>query len=611
MTIQIKDLTVSYQDHDHAILALDRVDLALHPGKITALVGESGSGKTTLGKAVMGLLPKNARAKGSISLDGTQMLGLDEPAMNQLRWSQVAMVFQNGAASLNPVHRLADQVAEPLVQKGIARTKAMAAAGGLLARMGIDADQAGRYPHELSGGQVQRGLLAMSLILDPPVLVLDEPTAALDAMTKVFISRVIQDLKNAGKTILLITHDLDLARNLADAIAVLYLGRIMEHLPGTDLVDRPCHPYTLALVRAFPFMDGMRDLGGIRGDAFYRMVHAHARENGRTHAHVHVAAPDAVHQGGHAPPQGCLFQPRCTQAVAACSIGDVGFIPCDTHQVRCIRGGIARILSFEKVAKSFGKVKALAPTDLTLMAGEVFCLVGETGSGKSTLAAIAAGAVALDQGRRIFQDRDMDTWMKTDLASLAPKIGMIYQNPAESVSHRFTVFDIVAEPLRIQKPVPDPETMRARVLAALADVRLSTAPEFLKRYPHELNMGALQRICIARALVHAPDLLIADEPTSALDPSVQAKVLKMLLGLQIEKGLTLLFVTHDIGLARKVADRIGVMANGTIMETGPAARIINHPKQACTKMLINSAREMGSQVLASISGSEKENICQF
>jgi peptide/nickel transport system ATP-binding protein len=610
VTIQIKDLTIKYQDRDHALLALDRLDLALHPGKITALVGESGSGKTTLGKAVMGLLPENARTKGSISLGGKQILGLDEPSLNQLRWSQVAMVFQNGAASFNPVHCLLDQVAEPLIQKGSVRKKAMAAARDLLGRMGIDADQAGRYPHELSGGQVQRGLLAMSLILDPPVLVLDEPTAALDAMTKVFITRVIQDLRNAGKTILLITHDLDVARNLADAIAVLYLGRIMEYLPGTDLVDRPCHPYTLALVRAFPFMDGMRDLGGIRGDAFYRMVHAHARENGRTHEHVHVAAPDAVHQGGHAPPQGCLFQPRCTQAVAACSIGDIGFTTCDTHQVRCIRGGIAKILTFEKVAKSFGKIKALAPTDLTLMAGEVFCLVGETGSGKSTLAAIAAGAVVPDQGRRIFQDRDMDAWMKTDFGSLAPKIGMIYQNPAQSVSHRFTVFDIVAEPLRIQKPVPDPETMRTRVLAALADVRLSTAPEFLKRYPHELNMGAIQRVCIARALVHAPDLLIADEPTSALDPSVQAKVLKMLLGLQIEKGLTMLFVTHDVGLARKVADRIGVMANGSIIETGPAATIINHPEQACTKMLINSARGLDTRSLAPIPGYEKENICR-
>jgi peptide/nickel transport system ATP-binding protein len=242
------------------------------------------------------------------------------------------------------------------------------------------------------------------------------------------------------------------------------------------------------------------------------------------------------------------------------------------------------------VAKSYGKVTALHPTDLTLMAGEVFCLVGETGSGKTTLAMIAAGAVFPDQGTRTFQGRDMDLWMKKDAASLATRIGIIYQNPAESVSHRLTVFEIVAEPLRIHKPVTNESALADRVKAALSDVRLSCAPEFLKRYPHELNMGAIQRVCLARALVHEPDLLVADEPTSALDPSVQAKVLKMLLTLQIEKGVTLLFVTHNIGLARKVADRIGVMSGGRIIETGPAARIINHPDHEYTRTLIRSAQ---------------------
>jgi peptide/nickel transport system ATP-binding protein len=224
------------------------------------------------------------------------------------------------------------------------------------------------------------------------------------------------------------------------------------------------------------------------------------------------------------------------------------------------------------------------------MAGEVFCLVGETGSGKTTLAMIAAGALRPDHGTRTFQGRDMDQWMKKNSASLASRIGIIYQNPAESVSHRLTVFEIVAEPLRIHKTVSDEAEVKDRVRSALSDVRLSSAPEFLKRYPHELNMGAIQRVCLSRALVHEPDLLIADEPTSALDPSVQAKVLKMLLTLQIEKGLTLLFVTHNIGLARKVADRIGVMSGGRMVETGAAARIIHHPEHDYTRTLIHSAR---------------------
>jgi peptide/nickel transport system ATP-binding protein len=588
----INKLTVQYTEDDHSLLALDRVDLTLAPGRITALVGESGSGKTTLGKAIMGLLPDNATVKGEIFLDQDNLLDFDEARMTPIRWAKAAMVFQNGAANLNPVHRLKHQVAEPLIQRGTPKKQALELAETRLTAMGLARELADRYPHELSGGQVQRGLLAMGLILDPPLLILDEPTAALDAVTKSFVADVIQNCRAQNKSILLITHDLDLAGALADDIAVLYLGQVMEHLPGRDLLEHPAHPYTLALGRAFPTMDAVRDLGGIRGDAFYRMVHAHAADNGHTHVHTHVAAPDAFHQGGHAPPEGCLFQPRCTQAIPACSLGqvDMEITPDADHRVRCIRGGIAKILSFTQVAKSYGPVTALHPTNLTLMAGEVFCLVGETGSGKTTLAMIAAGAITPDRGTRIFQGRDMDPWMKKDPASLASSIGIIYQNPAESVSHRLTVFEIVAEPLRIHHTVTDESALADRVKAALSDVRLSSAPEFLKRYPHELNMGAIQRVCLARALVHEPDLLIADEPTSALDPSVQAKVLKMLLTLQIEKGLTLLFVTHNIGLARKVADRIGVMAGGRIIETGTAARIINHPDHEYTRTLIRSAQ---------------------
>jgi peptide/nickel transport system ATP-binding protein len=248
------------------------------------------------------------------------------------------------------------------------------------------------------------------------------------------------------------------------------------------------------------------------------------------------------------------------------------------------------LLELAGVEKSYGEVEALKPTDLTLRAGEVFCLVGETGSGKTTLAGIAGGALKPDRGRRVFNGRDMDDWIKRDYSSLAPEVGIIYQNPAESVSHRFTVFDVAAEPLRIQSNGLSKEDIHARVIKALAEVRLSTAPEFLKKYPHELNMGAIQRLCLARALVHDPMLLIADEPTSALDPSVQAKVLKMLLGLQTEKGLTMLFVTHDIGLARKIGDRIGVMLAGNLVEIGPASQIISRPGHPYTKMLIDAAR---------------------
>ncbi len=612
MKVEIRKLTVTYQDHDHALLAVDRVDLGLTPGRVTALVGESGSGKTTLAKAVLGLLPENAQVSGSISLDGKEVVGLSEEALNGLRWSQAAMVFQSGAANLNPVHRLIDQVAEPLIQhRGADPREARGKAREALLAMGLEPDQVRRFPHELSGGQVQRGLLAMALILDPPVLILDEPTAALDAVTKAFISGVVRRLRERGKSILLITHDLDLAANLADDMAVLYLGRIMETLPARDLFLEAGHPYTLALARSYPGLEACRELGGIRGDAFYRFVHAHAQENGPDHRHSHVAAPESWHRDGHAPARGCLFLPRCTQALEECGHKEIDLVPAGGHRVRCLRGGIVDLLVLKGVAKSYGDTQALRPVDLNIKAGEVFCLVGETGSGKTTLALTAAGDLVPDQGNRLYDGRDMDVLLKRERRFLASRIGMIHQNPAQAVSHRLSVLDLVAEPLKIQRQDLSKGQIKERVVKALSEVHLSTAPEFLRRYPHELNMGAIQRVCLARALVHDPVLLVADEPTSALDPSVQAKVLKILLDLQIEKGLTMLFVTHDLGLARKVADRIGVMLKGRMVEMGPAARLINNPGHPYTRLLLESARGRAVSAAGTDLPTAPESGCLF
>lgn len=590
MKLRTRGLTVTYRDGDHALMALDEVSLDLVPGRITALVGESGSGKTTLGKTLMGLLPQNAEARGSVRLDEVEILGMGEPELNRIRWSRVAMVPQNGQANLNPVLRVVDQVAEPLVQHGgmSKRDAASKAKEGLL-RMGLAPELGDRFPHELSGGELQRALLAMALILDPHVLILDEPTAALDAVTKSFVAKVIRGQGSGKKAVLLITHDLDLARSLADDLIVLYLGQVMETLPAGDLFANPCHPYTLALGRSYPTLEATKDLGGIRGDAFYRVMHAHPQKGNGVREHSHVAAPDAPHEYGHIVQTGCLFRPRCTQAVPECGQTSVPLSPVENHHLRCLRGGIVTVLELQGVSKRYDGVAALSPTNLELRAGEVFCLVGETGSGKTTLALIAAGALKPDEGHRLFENRDMDRWVKENYRMLARRIGMIYQNPAEAVSHRLSVFDIVAEPLRIQGEARGKTEVHERVTRVLSEVHLPTEDEFLKRYPHELNMGAIQRVCMARALILGPSFLVADEPTSSLDPSVQAKVLKMLLELQVEKGLTMLFVTHDIGLARKIGDRIGVMLAGKMVETGPAAKVLVCAAHPYTRRLIECA----------------------
>ena len=612
MKLNVRNLRVTYGTGDHQLLAADEVSLELLPGRITALVGESGSGKTTLATAIMGLLPNNARTTGSIQLDHTEILGMNEEQANRFRWSKVAMAFQNSNENFNPVHRIVDQVAEPLVQKQhMAKKEAKRAAEKALLSLDLDPALGLRYPHELSGGELQRCMLAMAFIMDPDIVILDEPTAALDAMNKGLTEDVIIRAKDGGKAILVITHDLDLAANTADDAVVLYMGQVMEILPARNLFSSPRHPYTRALVRSFPGLETHRELGGIRGDAFYRLVHRHNMSHMAENPHSHIISPDSGHEDGHLPPQGCLFRTRCTQAVDECAAASVSLVDVGDHRVRCLRKGIVTLLEVTGIHKNYGETRALADVGIRLPSGEIFCLVGESGSGKSTLAGISAGMLAPDRGERIFEGRDMDQWIRTDYRSLAGKIGVVHQDPAGAVSHRFSVYEIVAEPLRIQKKIRDEQEIRNRVLGALRDVHLSTADDFTGRYPHELNMGALQRVCIARALVSRPLMLVADEPTSSLDPSVQAKVLKMILDLQIEKGLSLLFITHDLGLARKIADRIGVMLAGRIVESGPASRILQNPAHPYTRLLVNGFRGRFAAQESNGSGADSPDSCPF
>ncbi len=394
---------------------------------------------------------------------------------------------------------------------------------------------------------------------------------------------------------MLITHDLDLAGELAHKTVVLYLGQILEEINGENILENPKHPYSKALAGSFPSMDTTRDLGGIRGDAFYRFVHRHKKgEND----HKHIES-DKFHMENHIHTSGCIFRTRCTQALEECK-GNIEIIEKGDRKIRCIRGGIAKLATFNNISKKYKKVTALAPLDLELYSGELFCIVGETGSGKTTLAMLASKGLKPDSGTFKFNSDDTKGKFQSEIT------GIIYQSPMESVSHRFNVFDIVSEPLKIFGHKK--EFIKEKVLKALKRAQLPTNIDFLARYPHELNMGAVQRVCIARAIVNDPLFLIADEPTSALDPSVQAKVLKMLLDLQRELGLTMLFITHNIGLAKKIADRAGVMLSGEMVEMGPAKNIFNSPRHPYTRLLLDENPEENHFIN---NVTKKEKICPF
>jgi len=545
--LEIRDVRVNYGNDT----VLNGVDLALDAGETLAIIGESGTGKTTLGLSIMRLT--EGTVKGSINLDGKDITALSEKEMQQIRWNRVAMVFQNVNNVLNPVHTVLDQVSEPIVEHKLnSKDEARRKARELLSYFGLPQNRFSAYPHELSGGEQQRVLLAMALSNDPGLLILDEPLSSLDGTTREELGDLLRQI-DKKRAQLIITHDFDTASRLSDRIAVLYGGRIVETGPTQEVLRCPRHPYTRALVRAYPNMTTVKDLQGIKG----RMTR---------------------------PVSGCPFHPRCTQAIDICSREMPQLVRTEGRGVACHRGGIITLLSTVNLSKSFDLIKAVDSVSLHIEAGEILALVGQSGSGKTTFAKMIIGLYPPSGGSLYFDGKPIVRRGK----DFYRRVQMIFQNPGESLSHRLSVLESVMEPLEIQS-IGDPEQRKNKAIQTIEEVELPRTDDFLKKYPHHLSGGEMQRVAIARALVVDPDLLIADEPTSFLDASVGAKILKLLLNLQEHRGLSMIYITHDIAAARKVSDRIAVMLEGRIIEVGASNEIVAAPRQDYTKRLFNSA----------------------
>ena len=545
--LEIKDLRVSYgQD-----IILNRIDLEVEAGETLAIVGESGTGKTTLGLSIMRLV--EGTVQGTIRFNGKDLLELPDREMQRIRWKQIAMVFQNVNNVLNPVYTVLNQVMEPIIEHGLkSREEAQDRATELLNYFGLPQNRFSAYPHQLSSGEQQRALIAMALANDPELLILDEPLSSLDAATRAEVGKL---LKKTGKdrTRLVFTHDLDTASKLADRIAVLYGGKIMEMGRCQDVLSRPRHPYTRALIRAYPNMTTVKDLQGIKG----RMSR---------------------------PVSGCPFHPRCTQVIDVCGRETPQLLPGQGRCIACHRGGIITLLSTNDLTKSFGSRKVVDSVNLYIEAGETLALVGQSGSGKTTLAKTIMGIYQTTQGAVYLEDVKVNIRGK----DFYKRVQMIFQNPGESLSHRLSVLEAVMEPLDVQG-IGTKEEREHKATQVLGEAELPQTSDFLNKYPHQLSSGEIQRAAIARAMVLDPELLIADEPTTFLDASVQAKILKLLLNLQEQRGLSMLFITHDIAAARKVSDRIAVMLDGKIIEEGAASEVVTAPKQAYTKSLLSAA----------------------
>ncbi len=548
--LEIRDLRVSYgQD-----VVLNGIDITLEAGETLAIVGESGTGKTTLGLSIMRLVEGTVR--GDISFNGRDLLALSDREMQQIRWNQIAMVFQNADNVLNPVYTVLDQVAEPMVAHGLKkRNEARDRAAELLSHFGLPKNRFAAYPHQLSGGEQQRVLIAMSMANDPELLILDEPLSSLDAVTRSEITGLLKQTRS-NRTMLVVTHDLDTVSKLSDRLAVLYGGKIMELGSTKEILANPRHPYTRALIRAYPNMTTVKDLQGIKG----RMTR---------------------------PVSGCPFHPRCTQVIDICPREIPELLPGHGRKIACHRGGIITLLSTRNLTKYFNSLKAVDSVDIHIEGGETLALVGQTGSGKTTLAKMIMGLHQPTEGSVYLEDTKIDNRGK----DFYKRVQMVFQNPGESLSHRLSVLEAVMEPLEVQGVGTKEERIK-KAIQVLGEVELPQTEDFLRKYPHHLSGGEMQRVAIARALMLDPALLIADEPTAFLDASIQAKILKLLLNMQEQRGLSMLYITHDIAAARKLSDRIAVMHNGRIIEEGLSNEIVAAPRQDYTKSLLKAASAM-------------------
>jgi peptide/nickel transport system ATP-binding protein len=560
--LKVNDLKCRYMTDIDTVRAVDGISFEIEEGEVLGIVGESGSGKTTVALGIMGLLPENTAVSGEILYRDELISSMPESRMDRFRWKDIAIVFQNSLEVLNPVLKIGVQVTEPMIKHlDISPEKVRSKCADLFRTVGLDTKWMDSYPHQLSGGMRQRVLLAMALSCDPKLLILDEVTSALDAFTRKEIRDLLVNLqKKNGYTMLMISHDITFVSSVALRIAVMYSGRIVETGPVRDILVSPRHPYTRGLVHSTPDIFVYKDLWGIPGD---------------------VPAGDEF--------KGCPFSPRCTQKIDICSKVSPVLMPAGGREIACHRGGIAglleaRNLSFRYRLPDGDYLQAVEDVNLEVKEGEVLAVVGQTGSGKSTLAHLLANVIRPEFGEVLFMGGNVN---RGNFGNRLNGIQIVFQDPFSSTSNRFTVLDAVKEPLYINKIGSNGDRLQM-VKNALELVRLPANDNFLKKYCGELSGGQRQRVALARAMVMEPKLLIADEITSALDVSTSANILRLLKGLQNRKGFAMIYISHDLSLTLKIADRIAVMDSGKIVEMGNSHDVMLSPSDEYTKRLVGS-----------------------
>ena len=610
--LYVDDLSIQYTLAGRKVYALNHVTFGVKDGESLGFVGESGCGKSTLALALTHILPQNSIVttgrvffRGKVIVDSEkgatytiQKSGKErklEEELKIVRWKGISIIFQGALDSLNPLLKVGNQLSDIFVyREKMDREGALVKSKDLLSSVGLDPWIMDAYPHQLSGGMKQRVVIAMAISLHPSLIIADEPTTSLDVITEYRIIEELRRLRDSFKLSLIsISHDISMISNLADRVFVMYAGRIVEKLPLSDFTN-VMHPYTFLLKESMPHVWGeIEDLVPIRG-----------------------APPGLTSEI-----KGCPFYDRCDYKTDIClDPGSELLRPVSqTHEVACVVLPIGKIpvtpsftynrsknqlrnstevLKAKNITKIFSKrsgllsgknddgVRAVDHVNLQLNQGESLALVGETGSGKTTISRIIGLLETPTSGEVNLNGQAVDFQDEKGLMKFRGTIQTIFQDPFQSLNPRFSIWDIVAEPLRVSKNRVSFSEIDRRVREALELAELTPVDDYINKFPHQLSGGQRQRVSIGRALIRNPKILVADEPISMLDVSLRAGILNLMKKLRVEMDLTLFYITHDIASARYISDRIMVMYRGQIVEYGDTETIIKHPVHPYTISLV-------------------------
>ena len=579
--LRVEGLRVELESGEPVV---EDVSLGLRRGEVLGLVGESGSGKTTTALALLGFARRGTRLHaGAVEVDGQALVGRDERIVRALRGRVVSYVAQDPGVALNPSLRVEDLIGDVLRAHGDARAEEVVVAALGSVHLPADRGFRRRYPHQLSGGQQQRVAIATALACEPKVVVLDEPTTGLDVVTQARILEEIDRLRRERQVaVVYVSHDLAVVASLADRIAVMYAGRIVEEGPAATLLARPRHPYTRGLLASVPDLGQPRAIQSIPGVAV----------------------------GVGERPEGCAFAPRCLQRSDERALHEMPLLAevGEGHRVRCFEWARTPPLAVPKLATPpaverdtplllveglraehggrLDTVVAARDVSFAVAVGECLALVGESGSGKTTIARCVAGLHPPAAGRVLLDGVPLPARAARRSREARRRIQIVFQNPNDSLNPRHRVGDAIARPAQVLRDLSGRDA-RAEVARLLERVRMPA--RLADRYPGELSGGERQRVAIARALAAEPDLIVCDEVTSALDVSVQAAVLELLAELRAELRLALLFITHDLGVVASVADRMLVLENGVVCDGGPVGTLLREPEHEYTRRLVAAA----------------------